>query len=562
MPATLYPAQLPLDSPAGQWVLRERLGAIDGIHVIQDCPWEFLNNQGQEEQNGADCLILAPGQGVLVLMLCAGRQKQSGQKEEAPLAMLATPEGAMARAKEARDSLQRFLSRMAPAIAGDDSGQASRCAMTYGVVLLPDDPAVDPGSAAWIIEAERFLDGAVLDNLGAAIAALFALNGPSPEFSENDIQQLLGQLVQRTQIQKPLQKPLKDKMAQAKSALMTLTQEQVEILQSIKRNRRAVILGGAGTGKTVLATEKARELAKAGFNTLFLCFNKPLQEHLAAALKGAGVRVQTFHGLIRHQAGMAGMAFPSEEERPQDWFKTEAPLLLAMAAQKNGERFNALIIDETQDFSMGWIKVLCNNLLTRDGLLYHFADSHQNLYQEGWAVPQGFPIFELTINCRNTRPIARRVARIFEDPWNESSMQVKRLPDGPQPEFQHMTDAQMIFHVTSLAETLLKDDGLSPEQLIVLTNDTDIRKGLLTQQVDGIPFTYLDNKGGIPVETVHRFKGLERDAVIMAMDIIGWNENTLRALSYVGMSRARSVLYVLADQKLKEIIHWDGPSGE
>ena len=553
MPATFYPTQLPQHSPAGQWMLRERLGAIDGIHVIQDCPWEFRNNQGQGEQDGADCLILAPGQGVLVLMLCEGRQKQRGQEEAAPLALLATPEGAMARAKEARDSLQRFLSRMAPAIAGDDSGQASRCAMTYGVVLLPDDPAVDPGSAAWIIEAERFLDGAVLDNLGAAIAALFALNGPSPEFSEDDIQQLLGHLVQRTQIQKPL----KDKMAQAKSALMTLTQEQVEILQSIKRNKRAVILGGAGTGKTVLATEKARGLAKEGFETLFLCFNSQLQEYLKAVLKGTGVMVQTFHGLVRHQAGRASMPFEPDNANLENWFETEAPLLLARAARVNGKRFNALIIDETQDFSMDWIKTLCNYLLTPDGLLYHFADSHQNLYHRGWKVPEDFPVFELTINCRNTRPIARRVARIFQDPWDESSMQVRRLPEGPSPEFLESTLDKVAFDVPGLAESLIKNDGLDPEHLIVLTNTTEIRGNLLGKQAAGLIFTTWGKPGGIPVETIHSFKGLERDAVIMAMDIHKWQENDIRAQTYVGMSRARSVLYVLADQKLKEIIHWD-----
>ena len=269
MPATFHFAQLPLDSHTGQWVLRERLAAIDGLHVIQDCSWEFLNKEGQVELDCADCLILAPGQGVLVLMLCGGKQRQGAQGTAGPDDTLAPPAEALARAKEARDSLQCFLSRMAPAIAGDGSGQAPRCAIAYGVVLLPGDGAVDQGSAAWVLGAERFLDGAALDDLGAAIAGLFALDGPSPEFSETDIQQLIGHFVQNPQIPKPLRKPLKAKMAQAESTLITLTQEQVGILQSIRRNRRAVVLGGAGTGKTVLATEKARKLAQEGLNTLY-----------------------------------------------------------------------------------------------------------------------------------------------------------------------------------------------------------------------------------------------------------------------------------------------------
>ena len=81
-----------------------------------------------------------------------------------------------------------------------------------------------------------------------------------------------------------------------------------------------------------------------------LCYNKPLQEYLAATLKDTGVRVQTFHGLVFHQCLMAGIPIPQNEERTLEWYVTEAPLLLARAARVNGDRFSALIIDETQDF--------------------------------------------------------------------------------------------------------------------------------------------------------------------------------------------------------------------
>ena len=141
-------------------------------------------------------------------------------------------------------------------------------------------------------------------------------------------------------------------------------------------------------------------------------------------------------------------------------------------------------------------------------------------------------------------------------------MQVRRLPEGPPPEFLDRTFDNMAFDVAGLAESLINDDGLNPEQLIVLTNTTKIRGDLLGKQAAGLTFTEWGKPGGgIPVETIHSFKGLERDAVIMAMKVVG-QPDAIRALSYVGMSRARSVLYVLADQQLKEIIHWDGSSGE
>ena len=45
--------------------------------------------------------------------------------------------------------------------------------------------------------------------------------------------------------------------------------------------RRAAIVGGAGTGKTMLAAEKARRLAREGFCTFLVCFNAPAGGTLA-----------------------------------------------------------------------------------------------------------------------------------------------------------------------------------------------------------------------------------------------------------------------------------------
>ena len=62
--------------------------------------------------------------------------------------------------------------------------------------------------------------------------------------------------------------------------LLRLTEQQFAVLDRLRRQRRVSISGGAGTGKTVLALEKARRLAREGSGVLLTCFNRPLADNL------------------------------------------------------------------------------------------------------------------------------------------------------------------------------------------------------------------------------------------------------------------------------------------
>ena len=99
------------------------------------------------------------------------------------------------------------------------------------------------------------------------------------------------------------------------------------------------------------------------------------------------------------------------------------------------------------------------------------------------------------------------------------------------------------------------DGGLKPDSVTVLSNRKDLVEGLRGQQVDGHLLTR-SGGGGITVETVQRFKGLENDAVILALDG-DRTQDDLAALAYVGLSRARAVLYVIGTAAIKKAINWD-----
>ena len=69
---------------------------------------------------------------------------------------------------------------------------------------------------------------------------------------------------------------LNDELVLVRHRIEAWTQEQMLVLDGLSRNRRVLVRGGAGTGKTLLAMEKARRLAREGKNVLLVCHNAPL----------------------------------------------------------------------------------------------------------------------------------------------------------------------------------------------------------------------------------------------------------------------------------------------
>src|SRR5262249_45452562 len=142
---------------------------------------------------------------------------------------------------------------------------------------------------------------------------------------------------------------LRAHIADAERQILQLTERQIAALSMIRNVRRCVVRGGAGTGKTLLAVEKARRVALEGGRALLVCFNAPLASVLSNDLRGtAGIVVSTFHALCMR----LGRASGSVPQNPDDgWFATRAADVLtdAAGAMNDGEKYDALIVDESQD---------------------------------------------------------------------------------------------------------------------------------------------------------------------------------------------------------------------
>lgn len=529
-----YPREISPSSPRSEIKVRKSLSAVDDLVVFHSVAWQSRRG-GRQGDGEADFVVLVPGLGILVLEVKGGGIETIGGTwfSTGSDGVRHSIKNPFDQAKDSKYALLAFFKAVDPTL--------TRYPIVHAVVF-PDievDQLLGLNAPVDIV-----VDRADLVRPMAAIERIFRHWGQHRALSESDVLRIVDHLAPTIQVRRLL----RDDVGDAKQALLDLTTEQMGVLQAIRRVKRAMILGGAGTGKTVLAVEKSRQLASSGFRVLLLCYNAPLRQHLTSTLHGSSVEVETFHSLVHREARRANLKIPLNPT--SEWYENEAPRILNEAAARNGTLYDGVLVDEAQDFAMEWLSV-AQTLVADDDLLYLFADFHQDLYRRGWSIPKGLVEFELTVNCRNTGPIARRVASVFEDRLNS------KFVDGPEPRFVEVGRREHLApNIIDLVESIVLEDKIEPAQLIVLTDSTSVVSELRSTGVAEHLFTTLDGHG-IPVETIYRFKGLERDVVILALSDASTSED-LRAVAYVGLSRAKVGLYVVASRKIKDAIAW-GP---
>lgn len=324
-----------------------------------------------------------------------------------------------------------------------------------------------------------------------------------------------------------------------------LTAEQAWILDSLADNREMAISGGAGSGKTVLAVEKAIRSAADGRRTLLTCFNAPLAAYLGSLCRDHdGLVVASFHTLCRTLAQNAGVEVPSQND--QDLYNRVLPEALVEAVSNEPTLgFDTIIVDEGQDFRDSWLNAL--RLALKDpefGNFYVFYDDNQRLYSAEKAFIDALPASSITLtrNLRNTRRIHALMAK-----WYEGR---KSIPAGPEGEpvgrlVCRNSDVELVRVGERIAQ-LLGTGQVSPGQIAVLLG-TGSAQIALPDSIAGKPTCRSDDirPDHIVLDTVRRFKGLSRPCVFL----IGIEGLTDPELIYVATSRANILLELVGSEE-------------
>lgn len=337
---------------------------------------------------------------------------------------------------------------------------------------------------------------------------------------------------------------------EARTEFTRLESRQFEILDTIHEIPRALIKGGAGTGKTVLAMEEAKRSADKGLKTLYMCYNRPLEIDTRRKLGNRkNLTIKTFHSLCAYLVRKFNHTMPSRNG-DKEYFDDQLPTALFDIMSENSDsRYDAIIVDEGQDFmDHWWAAVLAS--LTDEGKLRVFADNNQNVY--GGVSPklkentEAIP-FPLKQNFRNTKAIHRIASLHYE------GEEIKAHgPDGMEVSWMKAdsTQARIKKCIEKLID-LLDKDKVAKGDIAVLFNQpstVNVFKKQIEEQKNGIRITDAENstEDSVVVDTVKRFKGLDRMAIIW---VVEGSDRQSRELAYVGFSRARAYLCVISSKK-------------
>jgi Uncharacterized conserved protein (DUF2075) len=287
---------------------------------------------------------------------------------------------------------------------------------------------------------------------------------------------------------------------------LILTEEQTECLKLIERQQSQVIEGRSGTGKTIIAVAKARELADQGNKVLFLTYNLALaKDKLQPELANSQIDTINFHELCRRASRLLGRNIPTEPTKLDEWNKLGAPIALHDAIQSGKmPKYNALIIDEGQVFAENWLVDLTSwfdkkkiFIFCDETQVFPFEkEQHTSTHKIAEIIHAGEP-YTLTINLRSPRSVFERIKHTIPTSYQQISMRPN--------EEDALTEYAVFNPLEKLHEVLkgLHKEGVPSKAITVIYTqhapnyETGIEKYIRS------------------TESIFRFRGLESPVVVI-----------------------------------------------
>jgi len=329
-----------------------------------------------------------------------------------------------------------------------------------------------------------------------------------------------------------------------KQVFHRMLSEQKCVLDFLRDQRTAVIQGVAGTGKTLIALEKARRHADCGEKVLFLCYNRMLHDYIEKNNAHPNIDYYTIDGFACRMCNSASANYE------------ELKLCLENHYLEGTFPYKHIIIDEGQDFGHDFIEendiiqLMESIIVDQDeesGSFYVFYDAMQLV--QGEKIPNYIlkADCKLTLykNCRNTENIATTSMKPIR---SKKPKLIDGCIKGTVPKMYFANKDNQLDEILGIINAY-EEIGL--KDIVILTCKTEGTSAIADALSNG------KLQGKYEFTTCRKFKGLEADAIIIT-DIDKHVLTTEAArVFYVGASRARlflSLVSSLDDEDCTEIL--------
>lgn len=538
----------------------------DDVVVIHSAAWIYRDRQGRIREGEADFTILIPQSGVFAVEVKGG-----GVAFEAQTGDWYSVDRNRQRHRIKDPFRQASSERHAllDQLTGHPTWRqwrGSRLTLGHAVVL----PDIDDSSALQGPDRPRDIIGVngdlqALNKWLDRVVRFWRRQGEEPLGAQGV--RLIEEVLRRSIEVRPV---LRATVDDAEQVRVRLTANQAKVLRTIGGRRRAVVSGGAGTGKTLLALEKARQFAQNGLSVLFLCYNRTLADALAQGLQDEPrVQCLSFHQLCdrrvrqalqasgRNLLDEACKAYPGHGDK--HLFEVQMPYALALSNEVLTEKFDAVVVDEAQDFSDEyWFSVeeLLSNQET--GFLYIFIDENQKLYPRHGSLPVPDEPYYLIANCRNTAPIHEAGYAFYSgEPIDPPELRGPAVERVGVDQDESQADA-----VIRRVRDWIQSEGLRPSDVVVLVAKrpkAHFYEMLQRRSQEAGVVLAVETHGqqrGVLLDSVARFKGLEAQAVALWIGDEVVDEQQWETV-YVGTTRAKSLLCIVSSTKAAKALRLD-----
>ncbi len=337
------------------------------------------------------------------------------------------------------------------------------------------------------------------------------------------------------------------------TSYVQLTRQQFSVLDFLREQKTAAIHGPAGTGKSLLAMEKARMLAQSGQKVLLLCFNEFLLQHL---------RTQDLNPLITvHNVRSLAEEILQDDSLPIEQINRFFEEYFATDFDDTDWKYPNIVVDEGQDISDAMLEHLSFLAELNDGSFYVFYDRNQFILERNSPEqPQYLDSkaecrLVLYRNCRNTAEIAATVGSLVDirkEPYVNSVR-------GEKPKAVFYNDKAALKGIAERFVKNMLENRLSLEDMVILSVHSLEHSALqdVTELV-GVPVSHTFEEGTVWVTTTRKFKGLEAKAVLLVdVEVSKLTNPVLQRMIYIGGSRANTYLKVAFCEDVEKAAYRD-----